>query len=172
MDGLIHVYTGSGKGKTTAAIGLSVRCFGTGKKVVFAQFIKTSKTGELAVFETLGIPVIRSALNLGWTFQMGEDAKRQCRAEQHKLLSQIQDALKDGPDLLVLDEVLDAVSVGMLDDSDLKKLLENKPAKTEIAITGRPVPGWLKEMSSYFSIIEKVKHPFDKGIAARTGIEK
>ncbi|GMO49686.1 MAG: cob(I)yrinic acid a,c-diamide adenosyltransferase [Termitinemataceae bacterium] len=169
---MIHVYSGSGKGKTTAVAGLAVRCFGHGKRVVFAQFLKTSKTGELASFGKLGIPVIRSLKNLGWTFKMNEAQKAECRLEQQKILSGIVNELNSSfVDLLILDEALDAISTGMLDDDDFKKFLQSIDSRTEIAITGRPVPAWLLEKCDYYSNIEKVKHPYDKGLSAREGIE-
>ncbi|GMO40271.1 MAG: cob(I)yrinic acid a,c-diamide adenosyltransferase [Termitinemataceae bacterium] len=173
MEGMIHIYSGNGKGKTTAVIGLAVRCRGCGKKVLFLQFLKTSISGELASLKKLGIPVVRSALNLGWTFKMDDAAKKRCRVEQKKILDRALLALqKNPPDLIVLDEVLDAVGAGMLKESDLRGFLASKPAETEIAITGRPVPSWLIEIASYYSNIEKIKHPYDNGIAARAGIEK
>ncbi|GMO28386.1 MAG: cob(I)yrinic acid a,c-diamide adenosyltransferase [Termitinemataceae bacterium] len=172
MPGLLHVYTGNGKGKTTAVVGLAVRCSGTGGKVVFAQFLKTSSTGELRSFQKLGIKVIRSALNLGWTYKMDAATKRKCRAEQGAILDQVSAVLQnDDIDLIVLDEVLDAVSTGMLDDAKLQAFLDNKPENTELAITGRPVPQWLADRCDYFSQIEKIKHPFDNGTPARSGIE-
>ncbi|GHV83424.1 cob(I)alamin adenosyltransferase [Spirochaetia bacterium] len=173
MSGLIHVYTGGGKGKTTAAVGLAVRASGRNKKVIFAQFLKTGKTGELEPLERLGVSVMRSTLDLGWTFKMDAPTKEKCRGEQLRILGEAETSLKNNDVfLLVLDEVLDAVQTGMLDEAVLIRLLENKPAETEVVITGRPVPVWLSEKADYVSEVKKIKHPFDKGIPARVGIEK
>jgi cob(I)alamin adenosyltransferase len=171
--GLIHVYTGNGKGKTTAVVGLACRCWGSGRNVIFTQFLKSGKTGELQSLKTLEIPLIRSEQKFGFTFRMTDEAKQGCRAEQRAIISRLDHILKtEVVDLAVLDEVLDAVSTGMLDEAVLRDFLQNKPEHTEIALSGRPVPPWLMEMADYVSDIQKIKHPFDKGITAREGIER
>jgi cob(I)alamin adenosyltransferase len=173
MDGLIHIYTGDGKGKTTAAIGLCARAAGRDKKVIFAQFLKTQDTGELNSFEKLGITVIRSTLRLGFTNAMDGAAKRLCAEEQQKIVKEIRDHLSRGKtDLLVLDEILDAVNAGMLDEAELRSLVARKPPETELVLTGRNPPAWLTEDAGYISDIRKVKHPYDRGVQARTGIER
>jgi cob(I)alamin adenosyltransferase len=170
MSGLLHLYIGNGKGKTTAAVGLSVRAAGRDQQVVFAQFLKSGPTGELRSLEKLGIPVIRSAIQLGFTFQMDEETKIRCRAEQAHLMEQALEQLKTGKvDLLVLDEVIDAVNTGMLDEGTFRSFVEK--ADVELALTGRDPPAWLVEKADYVSEIRKVKHPYDRGIPARKGIE-
>jgi cob(I)alamin adenosyltransferase len=172
-DGLIHVYIGNGKGKTTASLGLSLRAAGRDKTVVFAQFLKTGTTGELASLEKLGIPVIRSTVKLGFTHRMDAQAKVLCGEEQRRILDRVLEALAAGEvDLLVLDEVIDAVNAGMLDEGEFRSLVENKAPELELVLTGRQPPGWLIEKADYVSEIKKIKHPFDRGISARTGIEK
>lgn len=179
MSGLIHLYIGNGKGKTTAAVGLSVRAVGRDKQVLFAQFLKSSFTGELRSLERLGVRVIRSTLALGFTHQMNEETKARCRAEQGQILGRIQEALygetrgagTEEPDLVVLDEVLDAVNTGMLDEGDLRSLVETKPSALELVLTGRNPPAWLLDAADYVSEIKKVKHPYDRGIPARIGVE-
>jgi cob(I)alamin adenosyltransferase len=171
--GLIHVYIGDGKGKTSSAVGLSVRAAGRNRRVVFAQFLKSEATGELRSLETLGIRVIRSTRRLGFTFQMDEQLKAACRDEQRSLLDRVRAALADGGvDLLVLDEVIDALNTGMLDEGDLRSLVENKPGELELVLTGRCPPPWIRDAADYLSEIRKVKHPFDRGIKARIGVEK
>jgi cob(I)alamin adenosyltransferase len=173
LSGLIHIYAGSGKGKTTAAVGLCVRAAGRGKQVIFAQFLKTQDTGELYSFEKLGITVIRSTLRLGFTNTMDDTAKRLCGEEQEKILKEILDRLpREKADLLVLDEVLDAVNINMLDEVKLRSLITNKPADLEIVLTGRNPASWLIEAADYISDVRKVKHPYDRGIKARIGIER
>jgi cob(I)alamin adenosyltransferase len=189
MSGLVHVYIGDGKGKTTASVGLSVRAAGRDKKVVFAQFLKSGVTGELRSFETLGIPVIRSEIHLGFTHQMDEAAKAACTAEQQKVWRRVQEmvqtgissaaspgtssAASPGPvDLLVLDEVLDAINMKMLDELELRSFIENKPEDLEVVITGRNPSEWLMERADYFTEMKKIKHPYNRGIKARIGIEK
>ncbi|MDR2394792.1 MAG: cob(I)yrinic acid a,c-diamide adenosyltransferase [Treponema sp.] len=172
MTGLIHLYIGDGKGKTTAAVGLSVRAVGRDKQVLFAQFLKTSITGELGSLEKLGVMVIRSTLVLGFTHQMDKEAKGRCRAEQGQILGRIREALEGEADLVVLDEVLDAVNTGMLDEEDLRSFVETKPPELELVLTGRNPPAWLLDAADYVSEIKKLKHPYDRGIPARVGIER
>jgi cob(I)alamin adenosyltransferase len=173
MGGLIHIYVGNGKGKTTAAVGLCARAAGRDKKVIFAQFLKTQDTGELDSFEKLGITVIRSTLRLGFTNTMDGETKTLCRGEQERIMKEILDRLsREKADLLVLDEVLDAVNAGMLDEAALRSLVAGKPADLELVITGRNPPAWLAEAADYVSDVRKVKHPYDRGIQARLGVER
>jgi cob(I)alamin adenosyltransferase len=172
-NGLIHLYIGDGKGKTTASLGLSLRAAGRDKTVVVAQFLKTGTTGELISLEKLGIRVIRSTVKLGFTHRMDESARNRCEEEQRRILGLVLEALAaGGVDLLVLDEVLDAVNTGMLDEGELRSLVENKAPELELVITGRQPPPWLMDRADYVSEIKKIKHPFDRGIPARIGIEK
>jgi cob(I)alamin adenosyltransferase len=169
---LIHIYTGNGKGKTTAATGLAVRAAGRNKKVVFAQFLKSGESGELVSLEKLGIALVHSGKKFGWVRTMDDETKVLCKNAQEAILSRIEEIVRGSDvDVIILDEVLDAVSVGMLDENHLKTFLSGKSARTEIIITGRPVPPWLFEIADYLSDVTKVKHPFDSGIKAREGIE-
>ncbi|MDR2795679.1 MAG: cob(I)yrinic acid a,c-diamide adenosyltransferase [Spirochaetaceae bacterium] len=170
---MIHVYTGDGKGKTTAAVGLAVRAAGCGKKVVFAQFIKSMPSGELAPLEKLGITVIRSQTRFGFTFQMDAAVKELCGNEQRRILRDAAAAVqRQCADLLVLDEVLDALGASMLNQDSLRALIPALGKDCELVLTGRPVPDWLAEAADYHSHIKKIKHPFDKGVKARDGIER
>ncbi|MDR1031235.1 MAG: cob(I)yrinic acid a,c-diamide adenosyltransferase [Treponema sp.] len=179
MHGLIHLYIGDGKGKTTAAVGLSVRAAGRDKQVLFAQFLKSSPTGELRSLEKLGVRVIRSTLVLGFTHQMDEETKARCKAEQAQIFRGIRAALvPETRDttinklaLVVLDEVLDALTTGMLAEEELRSLVETKPPELELVLTGRNPPAWLLDAADYVSEIRKLKHPYDRGIPARIGIE-
>ncbi|MDR2433984.1 MAG: cob(I)yrinic acid a,c-diamide adenosyltransferase [Treponema sp.] len=173
MNGLLHIYAGSGKGKTTASIGLCVRAAGRNKHVIFAQFLKSETTGELVSLKKLGIEIIRSTLRLGFTSKMDEEAKVRCRKEQEGIMEKIRERLSGGTaDVLVLDEVLDALHTGMLDDGYFRSFIDNKPAGLEVILTGRNPAPWLIEKADYFSDIQKIKHPYDRGIKARTGIER
>ncbi|MDR2495446.1 MAG: cob(I)yrinic acid a,c-diamide adenosyltransferase [Spirochaetaceae bacterium] len=173
MAGLIHVYTGDGKGKTTAAAGLCARARGRDKTVVFSQFLKSGVTGEVASLERLGALVIRSDLRFGFTHEMDAETGAACREEQERLFSRIIAAVREpAADLLVLDEVLDAMNAGMLEERLLRSFLEGRNADLEVVITGRRPGAWLMEMADYVSDVRKVKHPFDRGVAARIGIER
>jgi cob(I)alamin adenosyltransferase len=170
---VIHVYTGNGKGKTTAAVGLAVRAAGRGVNVVFAQFIKSTPSGELEPLARLGVKVIRSGMRLGFTFQMDAGKKELCRKEQRRILDEAVDAVRSGnAGLAVLDEALDALEAGVLDEESLRAFILALPEGCELAVTGRPVPRWLAEAADYYSEVKKIKHPFDRGVKARDGIEK
>ncbi|MDR2510832.1 MAG: cob(I)yrinic acid a,c-diamide adenosyltransferase [Spirochaetaceae bacterium] len=168
---MIHIYSGDGKGKTTAAAGLAVRAIGRGFRVVFAQFLKSGESGELVPLEKLGIYVIRSSELFAFTFRMQEEEKERCRIEQARILKAIKDALRgELPTLVVADEMLDAVRTGMLESGALNELVD-AAKNAELVFTGRLVPEWLAEKADYISDIKKIKHPYDNGVPARSGIE-
>jgi cob(I)alamin adenosyltransferase len=169
--GLIHLYIGNGKGKTTAAAGLSVRAIGRGKTVVFTQFLKTGETGELNSLEKLGVKIIRGNRNFGWIKDMSAETKSLCREDEYRLLKKTAQS-SSGAGLIVLDEVLDALNAGFLDGEDIRAFIEGKDSGAELVITGRNPPEWLLEAADYVSEIKKIKHPYDRGIKARLGIEK
>ena len=173
MNGLIHVYCGDGKGKTTAAVGLGIRACGRGKRVLLVQFLKGGGSGELNVLGGVpGFRVLPNPERMEFTFRMGEAE----RAEAAKLCGSrfkkaAEAAEAGGCDLLILDEVLNAVGAGMLPEEALLAFLKNKPGPLEIVLTGRgPSPQVLK-LADYVSEIKKIKHPFDRGVPAREGIE-
>jgi cob(I)alamin adenosyltransferase len=169
---MIHVYTGNGKGKTTAAAGLAVRAAGGGGRVVFAQFIKSAPSGELKPLAGMGVAVIRSDMRLGFTFNMDEAKMALCRKEQRHILDEAAVAARDtSATLVVLDEALDALAAGALDERDLRSFMRTLPEGCELVFTGRPVPDWVAEAADYYSEVKKIKHPFDKGVKARAGIE-
>lgn len=175
MDtGLIHIYCGDGKGKTTAAVGLTIRCIGRGGRVVFAQFLKTRETGELAVLQQLdAVTVMRSEGPSKFTFQMTpdelEDTKRRQQALFHEIVEQCR---LEQPDMLVLDEALPACRLGLLPEDELLSFLRTRPNALEIVLTGRDPSERLLALADYVSEIRKRKHPYDQGIAARAGIEE
>ena len=174
--GLIHMYFGDGKGKTTAAIGLAVRASGRGKRVLFAQFLKGRSTGELAPLGELGIKIIRSEKDMGFFFNLKEEQKEAFRAEQARLFEKVNGEIKDAVfagepiDLLVLDEALN-MDREMFDEEALKDFISNKPESLEIVLTGRPAPEWLTEKADYVTEMKKHKHPYDSGVIARKSIE-
>ena len=178
--GLIHLYLGDGKGKTTAAIGLAIRAAGRKRKVVFAQFLKGRKTGEIAPLKGLGVHVIRSEKNKGFFCNMNEDEKAAFRGEQTRILDEVKEAVfgvrktADGAnqvDLVVLDEAVDTLALKVVDDEALRDFVMQKPEGMELVITGRSAPDWLMEKADYITEMKKVKHPYDRGIVGREGIE-
>lgn len=172
--GLIHIYTGDGKGKTTAAMGLILRASGRGLKVILGQFLKGRETGELQTLGLLpGVQVFRGKPLTKFSFQMSEAEKAEVLQSHNAFLSDLIRRCRDElPDLLVLDEVIGACGTKLLDEELLLDFLRHKPAHLEVVLTGRNPSQPLLDLADYVSEICKRKHPFDRGIPAREGIEK
>lgn len=169
--GLVHIYTGDGKGKTTAAVGLAVRALGRGLKVAFFQFLKDGHSGELEMLRQLGAEVESGLPQRGFTWEIEEEAKRLLRELHEERLERAKD-LSQSVDLLILDEIIGATSFGYADEAQLLELLDAKPEHCEVVLTGRsPLPS-LIERADYLIEMSLKKHPFvDQGIEARAGIE-
>lgn len=170
--GLTHIYTGEGKGKTTAAMGLILRALGRGASVLLVQFMKSSETGEMHSLERLpNVDILRSKERLGFSFRLDEEGKAKLKTVNDGLLKT---ALAEvaGYDMLVLDEAVCAYALGYLDRKMLLSFLKGKPRHIEVVLTGRGACTELISLADYVSEIQKVKHPFDKKVAARIGIEK
>jgi cob(I)alamin adenosyltransferase len=174
MKGLIHIYTGNGKGKTTAAIGLGIRAHGRGFKVLMVQFLKGADTGEMFILKSLepGFTLHRGTEIRKFTWDMSKDELQQTREMQENIFKYAMDSAICGDwDMIILDEVMGAITAGMLDLNAVVGLIKQKPDKLELVLTGRNAPAELVELSDYVSDIHAVKHPMEKGIGARKGIE-
>lgn len=169
--GFIHIYCGDGKGKTTAAVGLCVRAAGHGKRVLFVQFLKSEGSGERAVLRMLPqVTVTPCPQSIKFTIQMTEEEKREeaeaCSRHLHAVWKEAGKV-----DLLVLDEVFGALSAGLLSKDEVLAGLRKKPEALEVVLTGRnPEPCFL-EIADYVTEMKKQKHPFERGVGARKGIE-
>lgn len=174
MFGLIHIYCGDGKGKTTAAVGLAVRCAGRGNKVLLVQFLKSRDSGELYSLAKLpDIEVMRGKESKKFTFQMNEEEKHALLIEHNKMFEQVLAKIKNGGySLLILDEVIGALNAKVFEMPKLIEFLRHKPENLEVVLTGRNPAPELVEIADYVSEMRKVKHPMDRGILAREGIEK
>lgn len=174
MFGLIHIYCGDGKGKTTAAVGLAVRCAGRGNKVLLVQFLKSRDSGELYSLAKLpDIEIMRGKESKKFTFQMNEEEKHALLIEHNKMFEQVLTKIKNGGySLLILDEVIGALNAKVFEMPKLIEFLRHKPENLEVVLTGRNPAPELVEIADYVSEMRKVKHPMDKGIMAREGIEK
>lgn len=171
-QGLMHIYCGDGKGKTTCAMGLALRCAGTGGKVRIAQFLKGGATGEVEALRHLpNVEVLRAKQGTKFTFQMNEEEREQSRHD-HKIL--LDRAFSHAQDLrmLVLDEIMAACSTGMIEEAHLLELIANRPKQLELVLTGRNPSPQLLALADYVTEMKKVRHPYDRGIAARIGIER
>ena len=171
--GLIHIYCGDGKGKTTASMGLAVRAIGHGFRVVITQFLKDGNSSELKVLSTFENATIISGKDVvGFSFQMSEEEKAIVTKNHNDHLNQAIEICEKGEcDVLVLDELLSAISTKLIDYDRLIGFLNNKPAQLEVIITGRNPNAELLELADYVCDIHKVKHPYDRGVSARGGIE-
>jgi len=173
---MIHAYTGDGKGKTTAAVGLLIRAFGSGRRVGVIFFDKGSETyrhNELVVLDRLGIEYHVTGLERmkpDGTFRFGvlEDDKTEA-VRGIELATEIIAAGR--LDLLVLDEVLTSMTYGLLDKKALEELIDRCPENLELVLTGRCTDKELLEKADLVTRMVKHKHYFDRGVKARPGIE-
>lgn len=171
-QGLVHIYCGDGKGKTTCAFGLALRCAGTGAQVRIAQFLKSGDSGEVTAMQQFdNVELLRAKQGSKFTFQMNAAEKAQAARSHTQLLRQ---AFADTQHLrmLVLDEIMAACSSGMVEEAHLLELIENRPEQLELVLTGRNPSPQLLALADYVTEMKKVRHPYDRGIAARSGIER
>ncbi|MFV0413245.1 MAG: cob(I)yrinic acid a,c-diamide adenosyltransferase [Oscillospiraceae bacterium] len=169
QKGCLQVYTGDGKGKTTAAAGLAVRALGRGLRVGFFQFLKDGSSGEIEVLRRLGALVAAAPLQK-FVWEMTPQEKEGCAKAQGQLLAQAAEALP-GLDLAVLDEAACACTAGMLLLPALLTVVRQRPLGLELVVTGRGAPAPLLELADYVTEMRLLRHPYDAGLAARSGIE-
>ena len=170
---MVHIYHGDGKGKTTAAMGIALRMLGNGKRVFIVQFLKGKPSGEiLALLKMEGATVLRGRPDTKFVFQMTENELLAVAALHTRQLDLAVAAAKDGKaELIVLDEALDAIATGTLDEGRLLDGLAQIGPCTEVIITGRNPSARLLGKADYVTVMKKEKHPYDQGIPARCGIE-
>jgi cob(I)alamin adenosyltransferase len=171
--GLIQVYTGDGKGKSTAAIGQAARAAGHGLKVGFASFFKDPKAfgyGEYKSLEKLGVKTFLFAKKHPHFYKelIPDDVCRECSEGLEFIKELFQDPSWD---MLVLDEINIAVRDGFLKEEEVLDLLETKPEKLELVLTGRGATEKILEKADLVSEVREVKHPYSQGIKSREGIE-
>ncbi len=170
--GLIHIYHGDGKGKTTCALGLSVRALGAGYKVIFTQFLKGNHTSELEVLKGLEhIKILRCEKDYKFTWLLNQEELQQLKADHTELMKKAIEECGDGPILLVLDEMCATYKQNLINKELVLNFLKTKKYNIEVVLTGREPEPELLEIADYISEIKKVRHPMDEGIIARTGIE-
>lgn len=172
--GYIQIYTGNGKGKTTAALGLGLRASGDGLTTYMIQFLKSWKTGELKAVEKLSpnfnifrfespkdfiwnlkpdqIELLKSEINEAYNFAIKVLENRQC-------------------DILIIDEIMGVLSNKLLTEEQVIKLMDTKPRDMELVFTGRNVPQAIYDKADLVTEMKPIKHYFEKGVEAREGIE-
>jgi len=171
--GLVHIYTGEGKGKTTAAVGLALRARGQGMKVLFVQFFKedSASSGEKELLRKAGVDLVRSNRR----HPLFTGAKTDLEAVRASVVGTYEAAkeklMEGGYDMAVFDEMMSAVNGGWVKVEDLLGFLESRPKNLEVVLTGRGAPVELMQSADYVTEMLKIKHPYDAGVQARRGIE-
>ena len=170
MKGMIQVYTGKGKGKTTAALGLALRAAGAGLRVFIGQFLKKGSFSELKALERLeGVEVEQfgSGRFIGSTIRRKD---KQCAAHG---LSRIREVINSGEyDLVVLDEINVALSFNLIEEVELLEIITQRPIHVEIVLTGRNAPQEILKQADLVTEMREIRHYYENGVAARVGIEK
>jgi cob(I)alamin adenosyltransferase len=173
--GLVQIYTGEGKGKTSAAIGQAIRARGRGLRILFVQFLKGKKgSGEIPLLEKLGVRVVCKGEKDRWLFpdRLKEEEKKKVRLEWTRFLDEISHQVREEKyDLVVLDEINVALYYKLIDKNKLIDFIRKKPTSLEVILTGRHASPELIELAHLVSEIKSVKHPFDAGVKGRRGIE-
>lgn len=173
MNGLIQVYCGEGKGKTTAAVGASIRCAGGGGKVLFFQFLKDNTSSERNILaEIKSIDLLEGYYSSKFVWEMSDNEKSLAARFYCEKFNEIVKRVKENKyDMLVLDEIFDAVHCGFVPVELLLNFIADRPGCTEIIMTGRKPPRQIAEAADYITYMQKIRHPFDNGITARKMIE-
>lgn len=168
--GLVQIYTGDGKGKTTAALGLALRALGAGLRVYLGQFIKKGSTSEIKALRRFHSRITVRQYGRG-CFVRGKPVAADIRAARQGL-KELQEALAGRKyDLVICDEIICALNAGLIGMEDVMQLLAAKPTAVELVLTGRDAPGKIIKRADLVTEMRKVRHPFDGGIPARKGIE-
>ncbi len=171
MKGYIQVYTGEGKGKTTAGLGLAVRAAGAGFKVFIAQFIKQGDYSEINALKRFSDLITVEQFGLG-RFIKGKPAPEDIEMSRQGLEKIKKIFAAEEHQVVILDEANVAVKVGLFSEQDLLDLIALKPENTELLLTGRDASPGVIEKADLVTEMREIKHYFRKGIQARVGIEK
>ncbi len=173
--GLVIIYTGEGKGKTTAAMGLALRAIGYGRRVLVIQFVKTWFTGELAGFKLLGPKAEFVQAGKGFYKILGDKLPDGDHKEAAaKALELARSKLESGKyDVVILDEIIGTVVGGLLEPGAVVDLVKAKPKEVDLVLTGRHAEKLkpLMKLADLVTEMVKVKHPYDQGILAKRGID-
>jgi cob(I)alamin adenosyltransferase len=168
--GYVHVYTGDGKGKTTAALGLALRAAGHGLRTYFGQFLKGRDCGEHNALGNCDLIEVEQYGGAGWVISGQVKPGQRARAEQG--MAAAREAMLSGRyDIIVLDEINVAVTLGLLAEEDVLLLLDDRPEEVELILTGRGAPAKLIEQADLVTEMRAVKHYHQQGVQARRGIE-
>lgn len=173
-EGYIEIYTGDGKGKTTAALGLGMRAAGNNMTVYMVRFLKGGKSGELESIKKLEpyFKVFRFEKERDFFWNLNDEEKKELKSEIRKAYEFCIDVLKNKKcDILIMDEVMGVLQNNLLTEEDILKLMDLKPKNVELVLTGRNVPLKIIDRADLVTEMNPIKHYFEKGVAAREGIE-
>ncbi|MCF4150376.1 cob(I)yrinic acid a,c-diamide adenosyltransferase [Dethiosulfovibrio sp. F2B] len=168
--GLMHVYYGTGKGKTTAALGLAIRALGAGFSVGIVQFMKGYPYSEVALLEKLnGLELVQTG-RPDYVYK-GEETDEDLREAARGMEAARRFIYEEIRDLVILDEVSVALDYGLLKEGDLLELIDNRSESVELVVTGRYPSEAILERGDYLSEIVSRRHPYDRGVLSRNGID-
>lgn len=170
---MVHIYYGNGKGKTTSAIGLSIRCAGSGGKVLFVQFLKDNNSSERKILDKIeNITLYPCPESIKFLFNMTEEEKINIREFCTSMfIHSLNSAISKNYDMIILDEINCVIDNNLININLVKQYIGYNKDKIEIVLTGYALPDDLIDLADYISKIDKIKHPFDNGVNARLGIE-
>ena len=168
--GLVQIYTGNGKGKTTAALGLALRAFGAGLKIYLGQFIKKGPFSEIKALRRFHPDIIIRQYGSG-CFIKGKPAPADIRCASCGLNDLRRAMISKKYDLVIADEIICALNAGLISSKEVLRLIDKKPSAVELVLTGRKAPNQIIKHSDLVTEMRKISHPFDKGVDARKGIE-
>jgi len=172
--GLVIVFTGDGKGKTTVALGIALRAIGRGRKVLMIQFIKgTMNSGEIDAAQCLVPHLEIVQVGKGFVGIMGDKLPRQAhvQAARDGLTLVREKARSDQYDILILDEINNAMHLGLLSVDEVLAFIREKPARLHLVLTGRDAPPQIIEAADLVTEMRNIKHPYDAGLTAYLGLE-
>ena len=170
---MLQIYTGDGKGKTTASIGQGIRAAGRGYRVCMVQFLKGGPTGELEIIKNIpNFNIFRFESPRDFVWNLKGDEIEELKLEIKEGYKFIIKTLENNEcDLLIIDEIMGVLSYDFITKEEVIKLLESNKNNIEIVMTGRNVPDYLVERADLITEMKPIKHYFDKGVPARKGIE-
>lgn len=172
--GYVQVYTGNGKGKTTAAVGQGIRAAGNNLKVYMLQFLKTDPSGELEIAKLIGerFQIFRFESRKGFFWTLNDEEKAVLKKEVATAYNFALKVIKNKScDVFILDEIMGILSNKLLTEEQVIYLIDNKPVNMELILTGRNVPDSIMEKADLVTEMKDIKHYMQKGVCAREGIE-
>ena len=173
-EGFVQIYTGNGKGKTTAAIGQGIRAYGNGLKVIMVQFLKSGKTGELNTMDELGenFEIFRFEKKRGFVWTLTEEEKLEVKKEVKVAYDFILDVIENCKcDMLIIDEIMGVLKNEFLSIEDVLNINKKKPKNMELIMTGRNVPEEIVDKANLVTEMKEIKHYYKEGVPARKGVE-